>query len=350
MKVGVFGASGYVGGELLRLLLQHPKVELTTATSNRYAKEYVQRIHPNLRGSTNLKFIPSDTSKVADKCDFLFLATPHGVSSSFMSQIFETGLKIVDTSADFRLKDPQDYLKWYGWNHKCPELLKKAVYGLPEIHRKKIKKAQLVAGPGCMATSAILALAPIITSQKIDKEKIVADFKVGSSGAGGKPSLASHHAEHYSIVRAYKPVGHRHSAEINQELTGLIKEQIIIAMSAHAVNMVRGILATIHIFLIEEIAPIEIWRLYRNFYNKEPFIRLVKEKKGIFRYPDPKMVVGSNYCDLGFEIDKYTNRLVLLSAIDNLIKGAAGTAIQNMNIMCGWDENEGLSHSGLHPI
>ncbi|MBS7606781.1 MAG: N-acetyl-gamma-glutamyl-phosphate reductase [Candidatus Bathyarchaeia archaeon] len=350
MRVGIFGASGYVGGELLRLLLAHPRVEVTAATSNTYAGEYVHRVHPNLKGQTTLKFIKSDPAKVMGLCDILFVATSHGVSSTFIPQLLESGLKVIDTSADFRLKNPENYVKWYGWSHKCPELLEKAVYGLPELHRKEIKDAQLVAVPGCMAAAGILALAPIVRSNKVERDRIVIDFKVGSSGAGAKPSLSTHHSEHYSVVRPYKPVGHRHTAEIEQELSLLCGERVRVSMSAHAVNMVRGILSTCHVFLREPVTSIEVWRTYREFYANEPFIRFMRDVKGVFRYPDPKIVVGSNYCDIGFEIDEYTNRLVILSAIDNLMKGAAGTAVQDMNIMCGWDEGEGLRYSALHPI
>ena len=350
MKVGIFGASGYVGGEILRLLLRHPHVEVAAATSNTYAGDFIHRVHPNLRGQTSLKFVKSDASKITGNCDLLFLATPHGISSTFMPQILETGLKIIDSSADFRLHNPEDYVKWYGWNHKYPELLEKAVYGLPEIHREEIKKAQLIAVPGCMAAAGILALAPIVKSGKVEKDRIVADFKVGSSGSGAKPSLSSHHSEHYSVVRPYKPVGHRHTAEIEQELGALAGDRMSVSMSAHAVNMVRGILSTCHVFPKEAISSTDVWRMYREFYSGEPFIRFVRDMKGVFRYPDPKIVVGSNYCDIGFEVDEHANRIVLLSAIDNLMKGAAGTAVQNMNIMCGWDEKEGLQDAGLHPI
>ncbi len=349
MKVGIIGASGYVGGELLRLLLRHPRVEVSVATSSRRAGEFVYRVHPNLRGQTRLKFVTPEPSEITKKCDFLFVATPHGVSSTFMPQILETGIRVIDVSADFRLKDPKAYVKWYRWEHKCPELLEKAVYGLPEIHREEIRKAQLVACPGCMAITAILALAPIVKSGKIEKNRIIADFKVGSSGGGAHPTEASHHPEHYSVVRPYKPVGHRHTAEIEQELSLLAGEKVSVGMSAHAVNMVRGILATCHTFLLDSISIVDVWRLYRQFYRDEPFIRLVRDNKGIFRYPDPKVLVGSNYCDIGFEIDEDNNRLVLLSALDNLMKGAAGTAVQNMNIMQGWDERESLWDSGLHP-
>lgn len=350
MKAGIFGASGYVGGELLRLLLRHPQVEVTTATSNTYTGEFIHRVHPNLRGQTGLKFVRSDPSKIAGNCDLLFIATPHGVSSGFMPQVLETGLKVIDTSADFRLKNPEDYPKWYEWNHQHPELLQKAVYGLPELHRQEIKQAQLVAVSGCMAAAGTLALAPIVKSGKVEKDRIVADFKVGSSGGGAKPSVASHHSEHYSVVRAYKPVGHRHTAEIEQELGALAGGKVVVSMSAHAVNMVRGILATCHVFQTEPISLVEMWRLYREFYANEPFIRFVRDVKGNFRYPDPKIVTGSNYCDIGFEMDEHANRVVVLSAIDNLVKGAAGTAVQDMNIMCGWDEKEGLQEIGLHPV
>lgn len=350
MKVGVFGASGYVGGELLRLLLGHPKVEVTAATSNTYAGEYVHRVHPNLKGQTTLKFIKSDPLKAADLCDILFVATSHGVSSTFIPEILESGIKVIDMSADFRLKNPEEYVKWYGWSHRCPALLEKAVYGLPELHRDEIRKAQLIAVPGCMATAGILALAPIIKSDKIERNRIVIDFKVGSSGAGYKPSLSSHHPEHYSIVRPYKPTGHRHTAEIEQELSLLCGEKIKVSISAHAVNMVRGILSTCHVFLREPITSIEVWRLYRKFYSNESFIRFIHDTRGVFRHPDPKITVGSNYCDIGFEIDDHASRLVVLSAIDNLMKGAAGTAIQDMNIMCGWNETEGLRYSALHPV
>jgi N-acetyl-gamma-glutamyl-phosphate/LysW-gamma-L-alpha-aminoadipyl-6-phosphate reductase len=350
MKVSVLGASGYVGGELLRLLLRHPKVEVASAASSRYAGEFIHRVHPNLRGQTSLKFVMPDPSKIIGDCDLLFMATPHGVSSGLMPGILETGLKVIDISADFRLRNPEDYVKWYSWNHKCPELLEKAVYGLPELHREEIERAQLVAAPGCMAAAGILALAPIVKSANIEKNRIVADFKVGSSGAGGKPSLSSHHPEHYSVVRPYKPVGHRHTAEMEQELSLLAGEKVLVAMSAHAVNMVRGILGTCHVFLRSPIELTEVWRIYRGFYGKEPFIRLVRDRKGVFRYPDPKVVVGSNYCDVGFEIDENSHRLVLLSALDNLMKGAAGTAVQDMNIICGWNEKEGLWDPGLHPV
>lgn len=350
MNVGIYGASGYVGGELLRLLLQHSRVTVTVATSKTYAGEYIHRAHPNLRGHTNLRFELPNPSDIIKKCDLVFMATPHGTSSKTMAEFYTSGIKIIDLSADFRLRNPDDYIKWYNWTHKNPDLLKEAVYGLPELHREEIRRARLVACPGCMAAGAILALAPIVQSPNIEKRKIVVDTKVGSSGAGAKVSLASHHSEHYSIVRPYKPVGHRHTAEIEQELSALAKDSVAISMSAHAVNMVRGILSTCHVFLTAPITQIETWRFYRDFYRAQPFIRFVRDKKGIFRYPDPKVVVGTNFCDIGFEIDEHTERVVLLSAIDNLVKGAAGTAVQDMNLMMGFNETEGLRSLGFHPV
>ncbi|MCD6529589.1 N-acetyl-gamma-glutamyl-phosphate reductase [Candidatus Bathyarchaeota archaeon] len=350
MKVGVIGASGYVGGELLRILLSHPKVEVAVATSNRFKGRYIHQVHPNLRGLVNLKFVSHDSSEVTDRCDLLFIATPHGVSSGIVPKYLESGLRIVDTSADFRLKNPEDYKVWYGWEHRCPELLEKAVYGLPELHRDEIKKADFVAAPGCIATAAILALAPVVKEGLIQVDKVIVDAKVGSSGSGSKPTLATHHAERYGVIRPYKPVGHRHTGEIEQELTRLAGKPVRVSMSTHAVNIVRGILATCHVFLTREVKVSEVYRIYRGFYNGEPFIRIVRDLTGIYRYPDPKLVVGSNFCDVGFEVDKRNGRLVLLSAIDNLMKGAAGTAVQCMNLMLGFDETEGLRQVGIHPV
>ncbi len=350
MRVGIIGASGYVGGELLRLLLLHPQVRVTVATSRRLSGDFLHRVHPNLRSMTKLKFTNPKPQEIIDACDLLFMATPHGTSAKIVPQFLETGLKIVDTSADFRLHNPDDYGKWYNLTHPCPELLGKAVYGLPELHREEIKKADLVACPGCMAIGAILALAPPVKEGKIEKDKIVVDTKVGSSGSGAKPSLATHHAERYGVVRPYKPAGHRHTAEIEQELGALAGDKVKISMSTHAVNMVRGILATCHAFLTSPWTIKDVWRCYRGFYDEEPFIRFVRESKGVFRFPDPKIVVGSNYCDIGFEVDDHANRLVVMSAIDNLVKGAAGTAVQCMNLMLGLDEQTGLEQPGLHPV
>lgn len=350
MKVGIIGGSGYVGGELLRLLLFHSKVEVTLATSDKYASEYVFTVHPNLRGITQLKFSPLDLSTIKNNCDLVFTATPHGKAVSLIPKLLELGLKVIDMSADFRLKNPEDYAKWYGWQHTHPELLKEAVYGLPELHRQEIKDARLIACPGCMATATILGLAPVAKTGIIEKNRIVVDVKIGSSGGGAKPSQASHHPERFGGVRAYNVVDHRHIAEVEQEINLLSSEKLTVSFTPHAVNMVRGILSTIHVFYSKDLALNEVWKIFRTQYEKEPFVRLVKYKKGLYKLPDPKVVVGTNFCDVGFEIDPRTKRLVILSAIDNLVKGASGQGVQCLNIMLGVDEKTGLENAGFHPM
>ncbi len=348
-KVGVVGATGYIGGELLRLLITHPKAELAVATSRKEAGEYLYRVHPNLRGFTDLKFSEPNIDRISDACDLVFTATPHGSSVKIVPRLLEVGLRVVDLSADFRLRKPEEYPKWYGWEHPFPDLLEKAVYGLPELHRDEIRKAPLVANPGCISTSAILALAPLAKVDFIDLDRVVVDSKIGSSAAGAQPSLSTHHPERSGVVRPYKAVGHRHTAEVEQEIGALANREIRIALSAHAVDIVRGILSTTHLFTTREVEAPEIWRAYRSFYANEPFIRFVRDRRGLYRLPDPKVVVGTNFCDIGFEIDEHVNRLVVLSSLDNLVKGGAGAAIQNMNIMLGIDETTGLLQPSLHP-
>jgi len=350
MRVGIIGGSGYVGGELLRLLLFHSEIEVTIVTSRKEAGEYVFGVHPNLRGTTQLKFLPLDLSQIAKNCDLVFTATPHGSSVNLVPKLLEIGLKVIDMSADFRLKNPVDYVKWYGWEHSHPELLKEAVYGLPELHRQEIKNARLIACPGCMAIATILGLAPIVKAEVIEKNRIVVDTKIGSSGAGSKPSLASHHPERFGGVRPYTTVGHRHIAEIEQELDLLTNEPLTISFSPHAVNIVRGILATIHVFPTKPLTASEIWKLYRSQYKEEPFVRIVRYQKGPYRLPDPKIVVGTNFCDIGFELDSHSNRLVIFSAIDNIIKGAAGQGVQCLNVLLDVDEKTGLESIGFHPM
>ncbi len=350
LKIGIIGGSGYVGSELLRLLLLHPEVEVTMVTSRQNAGEYVFNTHPNLRGITQLKFVPIDTTELSKNCDLVFTATPHGGSVNLVPKLLEAGLKVIDMSADFRLKNPADYETYYGWTHAHPEMLKDAAYGLPELHREEIKTAKLIACAGCEATAAILALAPIVKAGLVEKDKIVVDLKVGSSGGGSKPSVASHHPERASGVRPYKVVGHRHIAEVEQELSALSSEPITISFTPHAVNIIRGILATIHTFPKQKIENKDLWRAYRGMYGNEPFIRLVKYQKGPYQLPDPKVTVGTNFCDVGFEIDEHANRLILFSAVDNMVKGAAGQGVQCLNILMGIDETTGLKSTGFHPM
>ena len=336
----------------MRLLLQHPEVEVTAATSRKHAGEYAFRVHPKLRGVTELKFSPNDASKVIQSSDLVFAALPHGESVKVVPQIADSGLRVVDLSADFRLSDRGQYPSWYEYDHPRPDLLGKFVLSIPELNREQVKGARLVSSPGCMAITAILALAPLLREKSlgIDREHIVVDAKVGSSGAGGKPSLSKHFSERFNVVRPYKAAGHRHSAEIEQVLTAVAGEKVKVSMSAHAVNMVRGILATSHLFTHGPVKPIDIWKAYRSTYTGEHFIRLIRDKQGPFRLPDPKLVIGSNFCDVGFEIEERTGRVVALSATDNLIKGAAGNAVQSMNLMLGFDEKTGLAMAPLHPV
>ncbi len=350
MKIGIIGGSGYVGSELLRLLLMHPEVEVTTVTSRQSAGEYVFNVHPNLRGLTQLKFVSQDMAELQNNCELIFTATPHGGSVNLVPKLLEVGLKVIDMSADFRCTNPKDYETYYGWIHAHPELLKEAAYGLPELHREEIKKAKLVACPGCMATSAILGLAPIVKAGLVDNSKLVVDLKVGSSGAGSKPTLASHHPERSSGARPYQVCGHRHIAEVEQELNALTNEQVKISFTPHAVNMVRGILATIHTFPKQSVTSKDLWKALRGMYGNEPFVRLVKYQKGPYQLPDPKITIGTNFCDVGFEIDEHANRLIMFSAIDNMTKGAAGQGVQCLNLLMGIDETTGLKSTGFHPV
>jgi N-acetyl-gamma-glutamyl-phosphate/LysW-gamma-L-alpha-aminoadipyl-6-phosphate reductase len=349
INVSVMGGSGYVGGELLRLLVSHPGCEIQTVTSRRYAGEPLFRIHPNLRGVTALKFQEESLDAVIASSDVVFTALPHGKSIDVVPQLLERGVKVIDLAADFRLKDPTAYKEYYGFNHPRPDLLEKSVYGLPELHRDEIKTGRFVSVPGCMATAAILSLAPIVGSGLIDLNRIVIDAKVGSSGAGVNPTVASHHSERAGGVRPYKVTGHRHIAEVEQELNPIAGKTLHVSFTPHAVNMIRGILSTTHTFMTSNFEPRDVFKAYRAKYESEPFIRLVSDNKGLYGLPNPKVTVGTNYCDIGFEIDAHSQRLVLFSALDNLTKGAAGAAVQCFNIMSNLDEKTGLNLVGLHP-
>jgi N-acetyl-gamma-glutamyl-phosphate/LysW-gamma-L-alpha-aminoadipyl-6-phosphate reductase len=348
MKTAIIGGSGYAGGELIRLLLRHPKIDMEHITSNRYAGEFVYTIHPNLRGHTSTKFSSFNIAEIIDSCDTVFMATPHGVSKDLVPAFLEAGLKIIDLSADFRLNDPEIYPKWYGWTHPHPELLSHAVFGLPELHRHEIKGAPLVACSGCMSGASILALAPIVRSGFVDSNKIILDVKIGSSGGGSSPTPANHHSERFGGLRPYQVTGHRHIPEIEQEVTAFSGNVTTVGFTPHALNMSRGILVTAHFWLNQKVADRDIWKVYRDRYNDEPFIRFVKSKKGLHNLPDPKNVQGTNYCDIGFMVDQHVDRLVVFSSIDNIVKGAAGQAIQCFNIQNGFEETTALNLIGFH--
>lgn len=340
VDASILGGSGYAGGELVRLLAGHPEVELAQVTSESRKGRYVHSVHPNLRGNCSLRFTSIDE---LDPCDVLFLAQPHGAAARQIDALAGLAGRVIDLSADFRLRDPAAYERWYGTPHPAPGWLSRFVYGLPELHRDELAGARLVSGVGCNATAVNLALAPLARSGVI--ERVVVDLKVGSSEGGARASDASHHPERAGSLRSFAPTGHRHQAEVLQELGPLD-----LHFSVTAVEAVRGVLCTAHVFLNDELEEKDVWRLYREFCGGEPFVRIVKERGGLYRYPEPKVLAGTNYCDVGFEVDPGTRRVVVLSAIDNLMKGAAGSAVQAMNLSLGLDETAGLEFVGLHPI
>jgi N-acetyl-gamma-glutamyl-phosphate/LysW-gamma-L-alpha-aminoadipyl-6-phosphate reductase len=344
IKAAIVGASGYAGGELLRLLLAHPEVEVTQITSETYAGQYAQFVHPNLRGHTNLRFI-----RLADieTCELLFLALPHGQAMKHIEEFADLAERIVDLSGDFRLRDPQSYERWYGHEHSHPEWLARFAYGLPELHRQDLVGVRYASGVGCNASVTILALWPLY-KRGLVRETVV-EVKVGSSEGGHKPSPPAHHPERAGVVRSYMPTGHRHQAELLQEL-GLDAEHPRLHFSVTSVGIVRGALATCHCLTHEELDDRNVWQMYRQDYKDEPFVRLVRVRRGIHRYPEPKILTASNHCDIGFVTDAGQSRLVVIAAIDNLMKGAAGSAVQSMNVMYGFPETQGLEFPGLHPI
>jgi len=345
IKVSIVGASGYAGGELLRLLLFHPNVEIVQVTSESYFGKFAHKAHPNLRSVTNLKFSSIDD---LEKVDVIFLGLAHKVSMKNIDKFMEKADRIIDLSGDFRLTNPDEYKRWYKEEHLRPELLNKFVYGIPELHREEMKNAQFISSAGCNATTTILGLYPLFKNNLLESNRIFVEAKVGSSEGGAKHSSGSHHPERSGAVRSYSPTGHRHTAEIIQELN--FGEPVEVNFSATSIDMVRGILATSHVFLKDGLEEKDVWKAYRKEYAMEPFVRIVKEREGNFRYPEPKLLIGTNYCDVGFQKDPESNRLVVISSIDNMMKGAAGQAVQAFNIMHGLRETTALEFPGLHPI
>ena len=342
MRIGIVGASGYGGGELLRLMLRHPDVQVDLVTSNRFAGKRVRDVHPNLR-SSDLTFHRHEDA-LTRNVDALFLAGPHGTSAPHMRHYLKAAERVFDLSADFRLRDTAAYQRYYGAAHPDPELLARRAYGIAELHREEIKSAKLVSGAGCIATTSILSLAPLARSGLLaDGMPIVVDAKVGSSAAGAEASPSTHHPERRDVVRPYAPTGHRHEAEVLQE-TGLR-----VGLSCHAIELVRGILATCHTWVRPGTTEKDVWKVFRAAYGNEPFVRIVKERAGLYRYPEPKLLAGTNEFHVGFELDEESNRLVVLGALDNLVKGTAGAALQNFNVAYGLPETRGLELTGMHP-
>lgn len=356
VRVAILGGSGYTGGELARLLLQHPLVQVVQIASTHHAGSYLHALHPNLRpagGRAPIRLVSPDA---LEPCDVLFVAQPHGVSMGQIERYRGLAPRIIDLSADFRLRCAEDYPRWYGHPHPRQDLLERVVYGIPELHRAELPAAQIISGAGCLATAAILALAPLARANVLDRDApLLIEAKVGSSAAGAEPGAGSHHPDRSHAVRSFAPTGHRHTAEIMQELDwpGATSESATssgVYFSATAVELVRGVLVTAQAFLRERLSDADLWRLYRAAYGREPFIRIVKERSGVYRYPEPKVLTGSNYCDIGFEVEPGTRRVVVMAALDNLMKGASGNAVQALNVAMTWDETIGLTFTGLHPL
>ena len=336
----VVGGSGFTGGELLRLLDGHPNFEVVQATSRSYGNKTVGSVHPNLRGM-DLRFSdPGDLESV----DVLFACTPHGVSMEHIDSFREAADTVVDLSADFRLDTEAEYDEWYD-GHDRPELLADSEYALPELNRENLPGADLIASGGCNATAAILGLKPLFDADVLaGDERIVVDVKVGSSEGGAGGGEASSHPERSGVVRPYAPTGHRHEAEIEAFLGTQV------SFSAHAVDMTRGASATCHVYPDDPVSTGDLWTAYRGSYAEEPFVRIVSGGSGVYRYPEPKAVAGSNHAEVGFELDPRNGRIVVFSAIDNMMKGSAGQAVHAANVALGLEETAGLEFAGMHPV
>ena len=344
VKIGIAGASGYTGLELIRLLAGHPEAELTVLTSETYQGQNIAEVFSSLNGVVDLKLRPLDDGITQD-CSVLFLALPHIAAMDKLPVYLQSDCKTIDLSADYRLKDPKDYSDWYSVTHTHPELLEQAVYGLPELHRQSIQTARFIANPGCYPTSVILALAPLLKTDWVDFGSIISDSKSGVSGAGRKTSLSTHYAEVNEGISPYGLAAHRHTPEMEQELSALAGKPVRLTFSPHLVPMTRGMLSTIYINLNEPISDEKLVEHYRNFYKDEYFVRVLNP--GIFA--SSQHVRSSNFCDIGLKVDTRNQRLIITSALDNLIKGASGQAIQNMNIMLSLDEKMGLTAPAIFP-
>lgn len=342
IKVGIVGGTGYTGVELLRLLAQHPEVELTQITSRSEAGKPVSDLYPNLRGHIDLAFSEPDDDKLAS-CDVVFFATPNGIAMQSAPALLDKGVKVIDLAADFRISDQQTWEDWYGMQHACPDLLAKAVYGLPEINRSKIQNAQLVANPGCYPTAVQLGFMPLLEQELVDTNMLIADAKSGVSGAGRGAAVPFLLTECTESFKAYKTNGHRHLPEIKQMLQRLSIQPINLTFAPHLVPMIRGIHATLYAPLKSD--SVDVQTLFEDYYADEPFVDVLP----FGSQPETRSVKGSNMCRIAVHRPQGGNMVVVLSVIDNLVKGAAGQAVQNMNLMCGLPETAGLEQIALMP-
>lgn len=338
IPVGVVGAKGYAARELIKILISHPCVNLVSLGDNNPSPEPITQIFPQFRKLTNLNIEPADINKINKLADVIFLALPHKVAQEYARPFINAGKKVIDLSADFRFDNVEIYEKYYNIPHQEKELNKEAVYGMPELFRDKIKTARMIASPGCYPTSVILGLAPLMSTDWIDFNSIIADSKSGVSGAGRVPSPITHYHECNESIKPYSVASHRHTPEIEEKLSILAKKEIVISFTPHLTPMDRGILSTIYVNLKNNISEEEIYEKYNGFYKDEPFVRFLPKGE----MPLTKAVAFTNFCDIGLKVDKRTNRLIVASVIDNLIKGASGQAVQSFNIIMGIDERMGL--------
>lgn len=345
LKLAIIGATGYSGVELIRLLLQHPYAKIHVILSSSQSGEELADIYPHLTSIINDKLEPIDIEKLATEVDLVFFATPSGVSKESVPLFRELGVPCIDLSGDFRLNTMEKYERWYKHSSAESKYLEEAVYGLSEIYPEQIKGASIIANPGCYPTATLLALIPVLKANWVDRNSIIIDGKSGVSGAGRSPSLDAHYAEINENMKVYKLGAHQHIPEIEQVLSAVSDSEIKVTFSTHLVPMTRGIMCTIYTNLTNLKSTAEVIQLYKEFYENNPFVRIRPEGT----WPATKEVYGSNYCDIGFMADPRTGRLTIVSVIDNVVKGASGQAIQNMNILQGWDQTTGLSFTPVYP-
>ncbi|MFZ5814705.1 MAG: N-acetyl-gamma-glutamyl-phosphate reductase [Bacillota bacterium] len=342
IKVGIAGATGYGGIELLRLLGLHPEAEVVLAGTESYAGQEIAAVYPHLAGRVKLLGQEATPERLAAECDLVFTALPHGVPMKLAPAVLAAGKKLIDLGADFRLREVTAFQSWYKHQHETPELLAEAVYGLPELYREQIRGARLVGNPGCYPTSCALAAAPLLKAGVVESRGIIFDSKSGVSGAGRGVSLGVHFSEVNENFKAYNIAGaHRHTPEIEQTLSELAGAPVVVSFTPHLVPMTRGILTTGYFSLKQELTTEQVLELFREFYAGEPFVRV----RPAGDLPMTKQVWGSNYCDIGLQVDRRTGRVLVVAVIDNLVKGAAGQAVQNMNLLFGLPETTGLEHA-----
>jgi N-acetyl-gamma-glutamyl-phosphate reductase len=342
IKIAIIGATGYTGAELVRMLVRHSYVEITALTTRQYVGKKFSQVFPYLNDICDIKCIEYKSLDDLD-AEVFFTALPHHESAPIVSELVRKGKKVIDLSADFRLKSENLYKAWYG-EHPCFELVKEAVYGIPEIYREDIKKAKIVANPGCYPTSVILPLYPLLKEGIVESKHIIVDSKSGVSGAGRGLSLKTHFCEVYGGFKAYNVTLHRHQPEIEEQLCLISGDNVSVCFTPHLLPVKRGILSTIYIWLKKSVDEKDIFEIYKKYYSQERFIRILKDE-----LPSIESVVGSNFCDIGFRLDKRDNLLIILSAIDNLVKGASGQAIQNLNLIIGCPEETAIDNIPLFP-